>query len=268
MVVAWLVLSAISVPAIVFGLGPHMPPGNVSQQASDQTETNIVLAAVLTPISLAVLVAFVYMVATFRQTGDTIEDGPPLRGHDGARNAWLSLTVITVLALAIYGTFELYRPDSGVAGSGGGQGGTAIHDTAANKLVVQVIGQQWAFTYRYPQYGSVETTQLVIPVNRPVEFRVTSIDVIHSFWAYELGVKADAVPGAINIAFAKATHAEPFQIRCAELCGVWHGHMAQTGQVVSAAAFQAWIGRQHNPGLLKLPPYNDVYFPDPQQRAG
>jgi cytochrome c oxidase subunit 2 len=268
MVVAWLVLSAIAVPAIVFGLGPHMPPGDVSQQASDQTETNIVLSAILTPISLAVLVAFGYMLATFRQTGDAIEDGPPLRGHSGTRNVWLGLTTAVVLALAVYGTFELYRPTSGVAGAGGGQGASAITDTATNKLIVQVIGQQWAFTYRFPQYGSVETTQLLIPENRPVEFRVTSIDVIHSFWAYELGVKVDAVPGAVNIAFATATHAEPFQIRCSELCGLWHGHMFQTGQVVSAARFQAWVSQQHNPGLLKLPGYNDTYFPDPQARAG
>src|SRR5947207_7226553 len=109
MVVIWLVLSIIAVPAIVFGLGPHMPPGDVSQQASDQTETNIVLAAVLAPISLGVIVAFVYMLVTFRQPDGPIEDGPPLRGHAGTRNAWLGLTVFVVLVLAVYGTFELYN---------------------------------------------------------------------------------------------------------------------------------------------------------------
>jgi cytochrome c oxidase subunit II len=266
MVVIWLVLSIIAVPAIVFGLGPHMPPGNVSQQASDQTETNTVLAAVLAPISLGVIVAFVYMLVTFRAGDGPIEDGPPLRGHSGTRNAWLSLTTFVVLVLAVYGTFELYRPDSGVAGAGGGQGATPIHDTASNQLVVQVIGQQWAFTYRFPQYGGVETNRLVIPEGRPVEFRVTSIDVIHSFWAYQLGVKADAVPGAVNIAFVKATHAETFDIRCAELCGLWHGHMTQVGRIVPEAAFRAWISKQHVP--VALPPYHDVYFPDPQARAG
>ena len=64
-----------------------------------------------------------------------------------------------------------------------------------NILQVQVIGQQWAWTYRYPQFGGFETTQLVLPVGQPVQFNVTSLDVIHSFWAYTLGVKADANPG-------------------------------------------------------------------------
>ena len=68
-------------------------------------------------------------------------------------------------------------------------------------LQVQVIGQQWQFTYRYPQFGGMETTQLVLPVNRPVAFHVTSLDVIHSFWAYQLAVKADANPGVDNVAY-------------------------------------------------------------------
>ena len=62
-------------------------------------------------------------------------------------------------------------------------------------LPVQVIAQQWAFTYRYPTYGGVETPHLELPVDRNVELHVTSLDVIHSFWAHELGVKADANPG-------------------------------------------------------------------------
>ena len=72
-------------------------------------------------------------------------------------------------------------------------------------LPVQVIGQQWEFTYRYPTYGGVETAQLVLPVDREIEFHVTSLDAIHSFWAYELGVKADANPGVDNIAYVKPT---------------------------------------------------------------
>ena len=90
---------------------------------------------------------------------------------------------------------------------------------------MQVIAQQWLFTYRYPTYGGVETYELELPVNKTIEFRVTSLDVIHSFWAYQLGVKADASPGFQNIAFVKPTKREPFEVRCAELCGIWHASM-------------------------------------------
>jgi cytochrome c oxidase subunit II len=106
--------------------------------------------------------------------------------------------------------------------------------------VVQVIAQQWLFTYRYPQYGGMETPQLELPVGQPVEFDVTSLDVIHSFWAYELGVNADANPQVNNVAYTTPEHTGQVTVRCAELCGLWHGAMYNYGQVVSVAAFRAW----------------------------
>jgi cytochrome c oxidase subunit 2 len=136
---------------------------------------------------------------------------------------------------------------------------------------VQVIGQQWQFTYRFPQYGGVETFRLELPVNRPVEFHVTSLDVVHAFWAYQLGVKADAVPGADNIAFATPRHLGSFDVRCAELCGVWHGEMSDKGLIVAPSAFTSWITSQRRanaPATGNLPPYARSYFPDPPGRAG
>ena len=110
-----------------------------------------------------------------------------------------------VLSLAAFGTYELAAP--GFAGAGAGEGPAPIwKPTGGNVLQVQVIGQQWRFTYRYPQFGGFETTQLMLPVNRPVQFNVTSLDVIHSFWAYQLGVKADANPGVNNVAYTTPTH--------------------------------------------------------------
>ena len=78
-----------------------------------------------------------------------------------------------------------------------------------------MIGQQWAWTFRYPGYGGVETPELAIPAGRLVELHVTSLDVNHSFWAYQLGVKADAIPGSDNVAFVRARHPGTFEIRCA-----------------------------------------------------
>ena len=107
-----------------------------------------------------------------------------------------------------------------------------------------MIGQQWNWTYRFPSFGGVETPQLELPVNQDIELHVTSLDVIHSFWARQLGVKADANPGVDNVAYVRPTKIQSFDIRCAELCGLFHGHMFQTGQVVSDVRFQAWIRQQ------------------------
>ena len=121
-----------------------------------------------------------------------------------------------------------------------------------------MIAQQWQFTYRYPQYGGIETFSLALPVDRTVEFHVTSLDVIHSFWAYQLGVKADAVPGADNIAFTTPKHLGLFEIRCAELCGLWHGYMAAHGRGAVGVGIQlagsTARSRRDAPIMQFLPP--------------
>src|SRR4029077_4529341 len=112
---------------------------------------------------------------------------------------------------------------------GGGRGPTLISAAPAGALQVQVVSQQWQFTFRYPQYGGVETTQLALVAGRTTVFHVTSLDVVPSFWAYQLGVKVDAVPGADNVADVTPHSTGSFTVRCAELCGVWHGAMHSTG---------------------------------------
>jgi len=111
-------------------------------------------------------------------------------------------------------------------------------------LQVQVIAQQWQFTYRFPGYGAVETPDLELPAHTTIEFHVTSLDVIHSFWAYQLGVKADANPGVDNIAYVTTKGPLSFNVRCGELCGLWHGYMFETGHVVSKSRFATWIAQQ------------------------
>ena len=112
----------------------------------------------------------------------------------------------------------------------------------------------------------METTQLVLPVNRPVAFHVTSLDVIHSFWAYQLAVKADANPGVDNVAYTTPKQLGGFTVRCSELCGIWHGAMFDSGRVVTPSAFQAWARTneqiQRSKGVLAaLPPYATTYDP-------
>ena len=118
-------------------------------------------------------------------------DGPPIRGDAKVQTWWLVVTTGIVLFLAGYGTVRLLAD-----GAGGGQGPNPIAAPAGSKdaLQVQVIAQQWKFTYRWPSYGGVETPTIELPAHRMIEFHVTSLDVIHSFWAYQLGVKADAEP--------------------------------------------------------------------------
>jgi cytochrome c oxidase subunit II len=261
--------TVVVLPLVLFVLGPNMPPGKATEVAKSQVTSNTVLLVVMTPFVVFILVYLVYAILTFRAPkGETeLRDGAPIRGHMPSQIAWLVTTTVAVLFLAVYGSVDLLTNH----GSGSGSGPNPVAKPSGPLLPVQVIGQQWAFTYRYPTYGGVETAQLVLPTGEQVAFHVTSLDVVHSFWAYQLGVKADANPGVDNVAYVKPKQIGTFQIRCAELCGLWHGYMFDTGRVVSPAAFKTWIAAQRRQfaGVIKyLPPYSTSYAPDPQFRAG
>ncbi|HZT44670.1 MAG TPA: cytochrome c oxidase subunit II [Gaiellaceae bacterium] len=266
----WLVLSAIALPLVVLVLGPHLPPGRMSSEAGAQTDANVVLTAVCTPIVILLAVQFGYSLVAFRARPGDLEDGPPIQGHGPTQVVWLVVTSAVVVALAVWGSYTLIVSSHG-AGGGQGPNPDAIPKDAAQALQVQVIGQQWNWTYRFPAYRGVETKDLELPTGRAVELHVTSLDVAHSFWAYQLGVKADAIPGVDNIAYVHPRKRGSFMIRCAELCGLWHGHMYQTGHVVTPAQFASWIRgemKQEALNLRYLPAYSRDYFPEPLRRAG
>lgn len=268
--VIWFVLAAVATPVVVLLWGPHLPPGDATLQAQHQQAINTILAGIVTPVVLAIIVYTIYALIVFRDRGEAGLDGPPIRGDRRITTGWLAVTVAVVVFVVSYGTYDWLGPG---VGSGSGQGPDPIaRPDGATPFEVQVIAQQWQFTFRYPSYGGLQTQDLVIPEGRYIEFHVTSLDVIHSFWAVGLGVKADAVPGVDNVVFVRSDRIGPFQIRCAELCGLWHGQMYQlTARVATEAGFESWMTEQkrlYGDVVRYLPPYAHVYFPAPDYRAG
>jgi len=274
LLVLWIVLSIIGCLLVLLVWGPHMPPGDQSTSAASQQFDYRVLGTIATPVVVGILLYIGWALTFWRQKPGDETDAAPLHGNITIQTTWIAGTAAIVLFLAAFGTYELIQP----AGAGAGQGPQPIWKPAgtttssitswtpggSNILQIQVIGQQWAWTYRYPQFGGFETTQLMLPVGEPVQFNVTSLDVIHSFWAYTLGVKADANPGLNNVAYTTAYHTGQFQVRCDELCGIWHGSMYDTGDVLSVSAFLKWTQatKVHLAALTKiLPPYALTYDP-------
>jgi cytochrome c oxidase subunit 2 len=276
-VVAWLVLSAIATPLVAIYVGPLIPPGNGSVQAQGQTFSNQVMTALLTPVLCLMAVFFVYGLLQFHaKRNEAVLDGPPIRNDARVQLLWIVITSVMVLFLAGFGTYELLKD-----GAGGGQGPNPIALPAGHQSAypVQVIGQQWQFTYRYPKLGGMESNQLVLPTNTLIVFHVTSLDVVHSFWAYQLGVKADANPGVDNVAYVTTKGPMVFHVRCAELCGLWHGYMFNNGRVVPRSHFNNWAAgalalyASIKPYVNRPPdkggaPFAYSYLPLPTRRAG
>jgi cytochrome c oxidase subunit 2 len=263
MVSIWLILSAIATPLFYFLVGPHVPPGTMTSTAEEnQFDFNILMVIAL-PVLIAVWVYLGYSIITWRSSKAAEPVGGEVaRSHLGVQTGWIIITSVIVLFLAGFGTVELISNH----GAGGGEGPNPVWTpTSAHILPVQVIGQQWKFTYRYPTFGGMETQQLVLPADTTIAFHVTSLDVIHSFWAYQLSIKADANPQVDNVAFTTTRDTGSFTVRCSELCGLWHGAMYNYGRVVSKTQFAVWakateVATAANTKLL--PPFAWTYTPD------
>jgi cytochrome c oxidase subunit 2 len=265
MITVWAVISAIADPLFYFLAGPHMPPGTMTTTAAGAQFDFNVLFIIALPVVLGVWIYFIYAVRTWRASkgGPDPVVGPNSRGNLPVQVAWIGLTTAIVMGLFVFGTYELIVP----AGAGGGEGPVALWTPSSHHILpVQVIAQQWKFTYRYPTFGGMETSDLVLPADTTIAFHVTSLDVIHDFWAYQLGVKADANPGIDNVAYATTTsQTGQFTVRCDELCGIWHGAMYNYGHVMTKSGFYNWA--QNTEAMLAsntklLPPFAYTYTPD------
>ncbi len=273
MFLIWIVLSLAADLVIWFVWYPHMPPGDMSDAARHQQFDIAVMAVSGAPVVIAVLLYFIYAIVVWRARPGDDSDGPPIYGNTKVQATWIIGTTVIVLWLFVFGTVELVVP----AGAGAGEGPSPIWKLAGvqstswtpgsnDMLQVQVIGQEWTWTYRYPQFGGMESTALYLPVDTPVTFHVTSLDVIHSFWAYQLGVKADANPQVDNVAYVTPKSLGSVTVRCNELCGIWHGAMFNYGHVVTQSAFQSWASgvqsKEQSDGVLAaLPAYTLTYDP-------
>lgn len=258
--ILWAVCTIIALPLVIWVLGPAIGFGTASNAASDQGTTLTVLAAIATPFMLFVGLWLLYAAIFFRQEKGAALEGPAQRDDTRAEISWIVVTSIAVLVLAVYGSVALIAN----YGDGSGSGSNPLTRPSHVGLRVQVIGQQWTWTYRWPEYGGIETPGVELPVNKMIEFNVTSLDVIHSWTVHRLGIKADANPQVNNIAFAEPNKLLSFEYRCTELCGIWHGAMYGFGKVVSDEEFERWIHRQqikYAPIEKYLPPFALTYQP-------
>jgi cytochrome c oxidase subunit II len=117
----------------------------------------------------------------------------------------------------------------------------------ANSLKISIHGKQWWWRVRYESPGGqwVElANEIRLPVNEPVEFRLESFDVNHSFWIPPLGGKLDLIPGRVTRLALKPTRTGVFQGMCAEYCGMSHAFMQFPVVILEKAEFERWLTHQ------------------------
>ncbi len=123
----------------------------------------------------------------------------------------------------------------------------------AGALQIEVIGHQWWWEFRYPEYGIITANEIYIPTGRTVNFKLTSNDVIHSFWAPQLGGKRDAVTNRTNyIWLTPDSTLQPSEWNgfCAEYCGTSHAKMRFRVFTVKPDQFASWVAHQQRPAVF------------------
>src|SRR6266513_870801 len=91
LLIAWVVLSVIGSVLVWFLLGPHLPPGNMSDVAAGQTFDNQVMTTAVTPIVILLALYFIYCLTRFRQPAGTLQDGAPIRGNGTVMGVWIAV---------------------------------------------------------------------------------------------------------------------------------------------------------------------------------
>jgi cytochrome c oxidase subunit II len=184
--------------------------------------------AICISVFAVVAAVTVYSVVKFRARPDDDSDGPPIHGHTGIEIAWTAIPAVLVTVIAVV---------SAVALAENGK-------LKANRLKVDVTARQFAWHFKYPQYGGFESDELRLVEGRQVELRLRSLDVIHSFWVPEFRQKQDAVPGIVTHLPITPTKVGRRTLVCTELCGLGHALMRAPVIVMKADAFDRWARLQ------------------------
>ncbi|MFQ5857088.1 MAG: cytochrome c oxidase subunit II [Anaerolineae bacterium] len=216
----------ISIPLAVVFLRVDLTPALAGQQGQAVDSLLRLEFSIAAVIFVLCMVFLLYSVVAFRREPGDLEDAIPIEGSMPLEIAWTVVPLIIVIGLGFYGAgvlVDITKPPS-----------------SEKELTVDVTGFQWAWSFEYPELG-ITASELVLPVNQPVVFRLHATDVIHSFWIPEFRIKMDTIPGIDNHVRIRPTRVGEYKVRCAELCGTGHAYMLARVEVVEEPAFRAWV---------------------------
>ena len=129
--------------------------------------------------------------------------------------------------------------------------GALSPDRQETQLTIELTGNQWwwqvAYTHPEPSRAVFSANEIHIPIGQPVQLRLTSTDVIHSFWVPTLQGKTDLIPGRTNLMWLQANEPGRYRAQCAEYCGLQHAHMALYVVAHEAADFARWLAHEGSP---------------------
>jgi cytochrome c oxidase subunit 2 len=215
---------------------------------------NVILFPLITVISLFVLGLLLWVVARYRRAANPV---PSKTAHNTVIEViWTAVPVLILVAIAI--------PSIGLLAA-------QFKPAPDNAVTLKAVGNQWFWTYEYPDNGGIQLTsnmlkekdqvepgqrfrtdvdgprllavdqRVVLPVGVPIRLQTTAQDVIHAWAVPAFWIKLDAVPGKINETSFTIEKPGVYFGQCSELCGARHGFMPIVVEAVEPAVFEQWV---------------------------
>ena len=234
--VVWMVIHGVIASALGIAAGVLIEwfpeQGSTQAQRVDTVWDVLIWASV--PIFVTVMIIVLFSVQNFRlRPGEENLDGPPIHGNTRLEIIWTAIPAIILVVLCSYAWIVL----------------NDIEEAKAGEMRINVTGQQFAWSYEYPQSGGkpIKSNQLYLIKDQPVRFNVKALDVIHDFWVPAFRMKIDAVPGISTRYRITPSRLGSYPVVCAELCGLGHSVMRSRAIVVSREAFDKWLDEKKAP---------------------
>jgi len=207
------------------------------------------LVPVMVIITLLVLFLLLYVMIRFRKSANPV---PSKTSHNTLLEVvWTGIPILILVGISIPSVSLLNKQ---------------FAPAPENALTIKVTGNQWYWTYKYPDNGDVEVisnmlpddkakangeppqlavdNRMVVPVGETIRLQVTGADVIHSFAVPSLWFKLDAVPGRLNEKTIRINEPGVYYGQCSELCGAKHGYMPIAIEALPRDEYNRWVLEQ------------------------
>jgi cytochrome c oxidase subunit II len=255
-------------------------PVAASEEATHVDALFNAMMAIATGLFIIVQGVMIYSVIVFRRKKGDTTDGPAIEGNVPLEILWTAIPAAIVLWISIY-SFEIYGEMGGfdpsaandmhamhggknsamaaaipgmkgddMPGMAGmvasGIGASPANEGKAAAVNVNVTGLQYAWIFNYPD-TNITAGELHVPVNQEVKLILKANDVLHALWIPQLRLKQDTIPGEITQLRFTSNKVGTYPIRCAELCGGYHGSMVTNMIVETQENYDAWVASQVQP---------------------
>jgi cytochrome c oxidase subunit 2 len=206
-----------------------IPRGDFARIADDLLDTTVKWA-----LLVFVLVEGVLIYAIFRFRGKPGDPEPhQIHGNTTVEIIWTVIPALILAAIAVPTVRAIFQTNA---------------TPGKEALTIEVVGHQWWWEFRYPQYNVTTANEIHVPVGRTVSLRMGSADVLHSFWVPQFAAKRDVFANRETRMWFKAETEGDYPAQCAEFCGIQHARMAYRIKAQKPAEFDAWVAHMRTLG--------------------